>query len=42
MVNLQGDLSPPPRLVVVATAQLKRDHPELALTATDEVTGMEI
>jgi len=25
--------------VVVATAQLKRDHPELALTATDEVTN---
>ena len=24
------------RLVVVAMAQLKRDHPELALTATDE------
>ena len=26
-----------PRLVVVAMAQLKRDHPELALTAIDEV-----
>ena len=25
-----------PRLVVMAMAQLKRDHPELALTATDE------
>lgn len=27
------------RLVVVAMAQLKRDHPELALTAIDEALG---
>ena len=30
-------LDQPLRLVVVAIAQLKRDHPELALTAIDEV-----